>query len=272
MTIALWIVQGLLAALFLFAGGMKLVMPIAEMTKDIAMPGWFLRFIGVAELLGGLGLILPTLLGIRPALTPVAAMGLVVIMLGAVATTLMIGGGAAALIPFVVGVLLVWVAWQRWRLMPAEFRVARSATIAAPPPAVFAQVNDFHRWKAWNPWAKLDPAMKETYEGAPAGVGAVYSWLGNGKVGRGRMTLTESRPSELIRIRLEFWKPFAATNTAEFTFRPEGPRTVVTWSMAGKNTFAGKAMSIVIDMDRMIGGNFEQGLADMKAVVEGSAR
>ena len=100
-------------------------------------------------------------------------------------------------------------------MQPAEFRVTRTTTIAAPAPAVFAQVNDFHKWTAWNPWAKLDPAMKHTYEGAPAGSGAIYAWAGNGEVGEGRMTLTESRPSDLIRIKLEFLKPFAGTSIAE---------------------------------------------------------
>jgi uncharacterized membrane protein YphA (DoxX/SURF4 family) len=118
MTYALWIVQVLLAALFLFAGGMKLVMPIEEMTKQIALPGLFLRFIGVAELLGGLGLVLPGLLRIRPGLTPLAAAGLVIIMIGATALTLVIGPVAPALIPLVVGLLAVFVAYGRWRLAP----------------------------------------------------------------------------------------------------------------------------------------------------------
>src|SRR5881409_4328433 len=122
-------------------------------------------------------------------------------------------------------------------MRPSEYRVARTTTISAPAPAVFAQVNDFHRWEAWSPWATLDPAMKQGYEGAPAGTGAIYTWTGNTQVGEGRMTLTESRPNELIRINLEFLKPFAATSTAEFTFRPEGNQTIVTWRMAGKNNF-----------------------------------
>lgn len=151
---------------------------------------------------------------------------------------------------------------------PSDFRVTRSATIAAPPAAVFAQVNDFHNWPAWNPWATLDPAMKETYEGAPSGPGAIYTWTGNNQVGAGRMTLVESRPSELIRITLEFFRPFAATNTAEFTFRPEGARTLVTWSMSGRNNFMAKAMCLVMNMDRMVGGQFEKGLAKMKSIVE----
>lgn len=153
-------------------------------------------------------------------------------------------------------------------LQPPEFRVARSATISAPPAAVFAQVNDFHKWEAWNPWGKIDPAMKQSYEGAPAGVGAIYTWIGNNEVGEGRMTLTESRPSELIRIKLEFFRPFAATNTAEFTIKPEGNQTVITWSMFGENNFLAKAIHLFIDMDKMVGSQFEKGLASMKSVVE----
>ena len=152
---------------------------------------------------------------------------------------------------------------------PAAFRVTRSASIAAPAATVFAQVNDFHRWPAWNPWATIDPAMKETYEGAAAGPGAIYTWSGNGQVGAGRMTLVESRPGELIRITLEFLRPFAATNTAEFTFEPGDGHTLVTWSMSGEKTFMAKAIGLVVSMDRMIGGQFEQGLTRMKSIVEG---
>lgn len=157
-------------------------------------------------------------------------------------------------------------------LRPSEFRVARSATVAASPPAVFAQVNDFHQWEAWNPWGKIDPAMKQTYEGAPAGTGAIYTWTGNREVGEGRMTIIESRPSDLIRIKLEFFKPFRATNTAAFTFQPEGNQTSVTWSMSGKNNFMAKAVHLVMNMDKMIGGQFEKGLAQMKSVVEGAPK
>jgi len=151
---------------------------------------------------------------------------------------------------------------------PSEYRVARTVTMAAPASAVFPQVNDFHRWGAWNPWAKIDPAMKQTYEGAPAGPGAVYTWAGNKEVGEGRMTVTESRVNELVRINLEFLKPFAATSTAEFTFRPEGDRTAVTWSMVGQANFIAKIIHLFVDMDTMIGGNFERGLADLKSIVE----
>ena len=168
---------------------------------------------------------------------------------------------------FIIVVFFVIVALQ-----PSKFRVARSAKIAAPAPAVFAQINDFRRWEAWNPWGKIDPAMKQTYEGAPAGAGAIYKWSGNNEVGEGRMTLTESRPSDLIRIKLEFFKPFAATNTAEFAFRPEGNQTAVTWSMAGEKNFIAKAVHLFMNMDKMIGGQFEKGLADMKSVVESATK
>jgi len=155
-------------------------------------------------------------------------------------------------------------------LQPSEFRVARSTTISAPPAAVFAEVNDFHKWEAWNPWGKIDPAMKQTYEGAPMGTGAVYAWAGNQEVGEGRMTITESRPHDLIRIKLEFFKPFAGNSIAEFTFKPEADQTAVTWSMAGENNFMAKAIHLFMNMDTMIGSQFEKGLAAMKSVAEAS--
>ena len=153
-------------------------------------------------------------------------------------------------------------------LRPAHFRVERSATMRAPAMAPFEQVHDFHNWRAWSPWEKLDPALKRTYEGPQAGTGAIYAWQGNKDVGEGRMTIVESKPGELVRIRLEFFKPFAATNVTEFRFKPQGEATAVTWSMSGDNNFFAKAMGLFINMDRMIGGMFDQGLAQMKAVVE----
>jgi hypothetical protein len=153
-------------------------------------------------------------------------------------------------------------------MQPSEFRLVRTATIAASAPAVFTQVNDFHNWEAWSPWAKLDPNMKETYAGAPAGTGAIYSWVGDRNVGEGRMTLMESRPNDLITIKLEFMKPFAGTNTAQFTFKPVGDQTVVTWSMDGQLNFITKAFHLVMSMDKMVGGQFEEGLARMKSVAE----
>jgi uncharacterized protein YndB with AHSA1/START domain len=157
-------------------------------------------------------------------------------------------------------------------LQPSEFRVARTATIAAPPPAVFAQVNDYRKWTAWSPYEKLDPAMKKTYAGAPAGTGAVYTWAGNSQAGEGRATITESRPNELIRIQLEFVKPFAANNTAEFTFKPQGDKTAVTWSLTGHRNFLFKAVGLLMNMDRMVGGQFEEGLAQLKSVVEAAPK
>jgi len=157
-------------------------------------------------------------------------------------------------------------------LQPASFRVTRTAIISASPAAVFAQVNDFHNWMAWSPWEKLDPGMKRSYEGPPSGAGAMYAWSGNSQVGEGRMMVTESRPSELIRIKLDFEKPFRASNIAEFTFEARGGQTAVTWTMTGRKNFIAKAIHLVMSMDRMIGGAFEQGLSQMKAVVEGSRR
>jgi hypothetical protein len=168
----------------------------------------------------------------------------------------------------IIGIGLVGVVATR----PSEFHIVRTATMRAPVSAVFAQVNDFHKWQAWSPWARRDPSMKQTYEGAAAGAGAVYTWAGNREVGKGRMTLVESRPGELIRIDMEFLAPFAATSIAEFTFRPEGDRTAVTWSMSGKRNFVAKALDLVMDMDTMIGGDFEKGLAAMQSVAEASAR
>jgi Polyketide cyclase / dehydrase and lipid transport len=171
-----------------------------------------------------------------------------------------------ALVVIVVGLVAVIA------LQPARYRVSRSTTIAAPAPVVFAQVNDFHRWTAWSPWEKIDPAMKRTYEGPPAGVGASYTWAGSGEVGEGRMTIVESRPSDLIQVKLEFVKPFAGTSVAAFTFKPEGDRTLVTWSMTGDKNFIAKAIHLVMSMDRMIGDQFDKGLAAMKTVAEAAPR
>ena len=167
----------------------------------------------------------------------------------------------------VIVVFAIVVAFQ-----PAAFQVVRTAKISAPPSAVFVQVNDFHRWDAWSPWAKLDPAMKQTHEGAPAGKGAIYSWAGNSEVGEGRMTITESRPSELVRINLEFLKPFPATNVTEFTFKPDGNHTAVTWTMSGEKNYVSKAVCMFMSMDNMVGGDFEKGLAKLKSIVEGGGQ
>ena len=167
----------------------------------------------------------------------------------------------------IIVVFLIVVAMQ-----PSQYQVTRSATVSATPAAVFPHVNELKKWEAWNPWGKIDPAMKLTYEGPPAGKGAAYAWVGNREVGEGRMTITDSRPNELVQFKLEFFKPMAGTSDAEFAFKPEGNQTTVTWSMRGKNNFIAKAMCLFMNMDQMIGGQFEKGLASMKTVVETTTR
>jgi len=154
------------------------------------------------------------------------------------------------------------------QFQPAQFRIERSTTIRASAADVFAQVNDLHKWEAWSPWAKRDPAMKQTYEGPPAGTGAVSAWSGNKDVGEGRMTITESQTNELVRIKLEFLKPFKATNVSEFKIQPQGDQSMVTWSMSGENDFMMKAVHLVMSMDKMVGNDFEKGLADLKSLTE----
>jgi hypothetical protein len=162
----------------------------------------------------------------------------------------------------VIGLFLVVVATR-----PAKFRIERSTSIKAARATVHASVNDFHGWKAWSPWDKLDPAMKQTYTGSPAGAGAAYAWEGNKDVGKGRMTITDSTP-EKITIRLEFLEPFPATNTTIFTFSGAGDETQVSWAMEGENDFMGKAFSLFMDMDKMVGADFEKGLAALKGIAE----
>jgi hypothetical protein len=153
-------------------------------------------------------------------------------------------------------------------LQPSSLRVARTVTIAATPAEAFAHVNDFQKWRAWSPYDKRDPNMKRTYEGPEEGTGASYAWNGNSEVGEGRSTIVESRPGELIEIKLEFVRPFAGTNTAQFIFEPQGDQTAVTWALDCKCDFGAKAVGLFINMDKMIGNDFEAGLANLKKVVE----
>lgn len=155
---------------------------------------------------------------------------------------------------------------------PDSFAVSRSTTIATSAEMVFAHVNDLRKWQAWSPWEKLDPDMKKTFEGPPAGEGAVYAWSGDGNVGEGKMTIVESRANERIHIRLDFVKPMQATNDVEFTFAPDGNNTAVTWTMNGRNNFIGKTFQLFMDMDKMVGDQFAKGLADLKQVVERSGQ
>lgn len=153
-------------------------------------------------------------------------------------------------------------------MQPDEFRITRSTRMHVPPQVPFDLVNDFHKWANWSPWAKLDLSAKNIFEGPPVGTGSTFRWDGNRHVGAGVMTIEESHPSDLIKIRLEFFKPMKAVNTSEFTFKPEGDQTLVTWSMYGKNNFIGKVMNIIMNCDKMVGGMFEKGLASMKAIAE----
>lgn len=151
---------------------------------------------------------------------------------------------------------------------PATFSISRSAVMAAPAAEIFPYLNDLHKWQEWSPWARMDPDARETFEGPASGTGAGFSWDGNNKVGQGRMTVIESRIDELVRYSLEFMRPFTATNTAEFVLMPEGDKTKLTWTMSGANNFVGKAMGLVMNCEKMVGGQFEQGLATLKSIVE----
>ena len=155
---------------------------------------------------------------------------------------------------------------------PAAFRIQRSANIDAPAEVVFANLNDFHAWPQWSPWAKLDPNMKTTYSGSASGPGASYSWAGDSKVGEGKMTIKESKPNQSVTIDLEFIAPMKAQNLAVFTLKPAGQGVNVDWTMTGENGFMGKAFSMVMDMDKMVGDDFQKGLASLKAVSETDAK
>ncbi|HEX3694451.1 MAG TPA: SRPBCC family protein [Polyangia bacterium] len=154
---------------------------------------------------------------------------------------------------------------------PDSFRIARSATINAPASVVFALLNDFHQWVRWSPWEGRDPNLQRTYAGAASGEGAVYSWVGNSKVGEGRMTITESQPATHLGLTLEFFKPWQATNQTDFTLDAAGGETTVNWAMSGKSNFMHKAFSLLMNMDKMVGNDFEQGLANMKRIAEEEA-
>jgi hypothetical protein len=155
---------------------------------------------------------------------------------------------------------------------PSEFRIERSALMTATPAVIFPQINNLQKWPTWSPWAKLDPNAKNTFSGPAEGKGAVFAWAGNREVGEGRMTITESKPNELVQFHLEFFKPMEGTSETTFKLTPEGDKTRVTWTMTGKNNFIGRAMCVFMDMDKMVGGQFETGLASMRALAEGTAK
>ena len=151
---------------------------------------------------------------------------------------------------------------------PDVFRVQRTQSIKAPPEKVFALINDFKAWTAWSPWEKKDPAMKRTYGATTSGKGATYAWAGNKDVGEGSMEIAESILPSKIALKLDFLKPFEAHNTVEFTLEPKGDSTNVTWAMQGPTPYFAKIVHVFVDMDSMVGKDFESGLANLKAAVE----
>ena len=152
---------------------------------------------------------------------------------------------------------------------PDEIFVERQTSIAAPPPVVFGHINDLHRFTEWSPWQKRDPAMQTSFEGPDAGAGAVYAWQGNREVGSGRITITDAIPSSKIEMRLDFTEPFVATDHVLFKLTPTPEGTRVSWAMTGTNDFTSKVVSVFIDMDKMLGRDFESGLAELKRLAEG---
>ncbi|MBE2181313.1 MAG: SRPBCC family protein [Chthoniobacterales bacterium] len=155
-------------------------------------------------------------------------------------------------------------------LQPSDFRVTRSAVLPGSPETVFEHVNDLRKWEGWSPWAKLDPDSTATFAGPASGTGSSMTWSGNNDVGEGTMTITESKPGERIEMRLAFVRPFEGVSTTEFTFVPDAGGTLVTWTMSGTNDFVAKAIGLVMDCDKMVGGEFEKGLENLKKVVPGS--
>jgi hypothetical protein len=170
-------------------------------------------------------------------------------------------GLAAVIVVFLIAVAL----------RSPDFRVERSATLSVTPAALFEQVNDHRKFSAWNPFMKLDPNVRNSYSGPDSGVGAVCAWDGNNDIGAGSATIIESRPDELVRLRMDWKRPMEGVATVDFTFKPVGDKTVVTWAMYGKNNFMGKLVSLFMDCDKMCGPQFERGLADLGAVVSSTS-
>lgn len=176
---------------------------------------------------------------------------------------LKIVGAIVAVLVIAIAVVAIYAATK-----PDSFAVQRSIAIKAPPEKIFAIINDFHGWGVWSPYENKDPAMKRTYSGAPSGKGAIYEWDGNSKVGQGRMEIIDTAVPNKIAIKLDFLRPFEGHNTAEFTFAPQGDTTTVTWGMYGPARCITKVMSTLFDLDKMIGNDFEAGLANLKAAAE----
>ncbi len=151
---------------------------------------------------------------------------------------------------------------------PDTFRVSRSIEISAPPEKIYAILADFHRSPEWSPFEKLDPDMKRTHSGAASGKGAVYAWEGDSKAGAGRMEIVEAIPDRSLTLKLDFMRPFEASNMVEYRLEPKGTATQVSWDMHGPMPFISKVMCVFVDLDKMIGKDFEAGLANLKALAE----
>lgn len=167
------------------------------------------------------------------------------------------------IVVLIIAALLIYAATR-----PDSFTVSRSLGIRAPAEAIFPLINDFRRWAIWSPYEKLDPAMKRTLSGAESGKGAAYAWESNGKAGIGRIEITNSVPSSLVALKLDFEKPFKANNTVDFTLKPMGNETTVTWAMHGRYPFIARLMGVFFNMDRLVGKDFETGLANLKRAAE----
>jgi len=165
----------------------------------------------------------------------------------------------------VIALILVFVSFQS-----SQYSIERAIIVTAPVGAIYANVNDFHRWQTWAPWEKLDPAMKRTFEGPETGTGSVYRWVGNEKVGAGSMTMTETKPKELIRIKTELLKPTAEVATSEITFKDNGDKTVlVTWAKSGSLTYTDKLINLFSDSSKAVGTNMQNGLEELKWTTQG---
>jgi uncharacterized protein YndB with AHSA1/START domain len=151
---------------------------------------------------------------------------------------------------------------------PDTFRVRRATSIKAPPEEIFPLIDDFRSWRAWSPYERKDPAMRRAFTGAPRGKGAVYEWDGNKEVGQGRLEIVDTAPPSRVTLTLDFVRPFEAHNTVDFTLSPRGDTTEVAWELRGTNRYVSKLIGLFVDMDRMIGGDFETGLASLKAAAE----
>jgi hypothetical protein len=167
-------------------------------------------------------------------------------------------------IVLVVGILVVLGLASR---KPDSFQVQRSTKIKAAPDKILVALNDFHAWATWSPYEKYDPAMKRSFSGPASGVGAIYEWSGNSKAGAGRMEITDSTPSK-VTLKLDFSKPFEAHNVVDFTVVPDGDATSVTWAMHGPSPFMSKVMQVFMSMDKLVGKDFETGLANLKGIEE----